>query len=164
MAADDGAEHGECLAVLVALHQSTGVITGGSTAGGTSQGPLTASITRRQQRDSLLEVLLHLIEHVVVVAVCGIESVEGGISAVVGNQWRVLVITGEVVVGQAADEEGLSLDALHLIVQCSIVFSSTGEDEVTYINGVIPLTPRPESDVCRRSGVQIVEFLVPNLR
>ena len=66
VATDDVLQNGECLAVLVALHERAGIEAGGSTAGGTALGPLATLVARRQQRHGLGEVGLHLIHHAVI--------------------------------------------------------------------------------------------------
>ena len=99
----------------MAHHQRTGIVACSGTTCGTALGPLTTCIAGRQQRHGLLEVLFHLVEHLVVCAVGGIEAVERGIGVIIGNQNGVLIVTCEVIVSQTAEEKHLSLDTLHLI-------------------------------------------------
>ena len=73
--------------------------------------------------------------------VAGIETIECTILCIVGNQSRVLIVTGEVIVGQATDEEGLSLDVLHLRTERTAVTTGVRQDKVADIDSVVPVTP-----------------------
>ena len=117
----DVLQHHKGFAVFVAHHQCAGIVAGSSTAGGTALAPLAAFCFGGQQVDGFQEVFLYLVEHALVLGIAvgialsmvsGIKTIECRILAVVGDEGRVLVVTGQVVVGQSANEECLTLDAL----------------------------------------------------
>ena len=83
--------------------------------------PLTTDVARRQHIHGLTEVLLYLIPHLVVSAIGNIEPRECLIHAVIGDEHRVLIISGENVVRKAADEQCLTLNALVRVSETGIV-------------------------------------------
>ena len=125
----------------MAHHQGTGIIAGGSTTGGATLGPLTTCIAGRQQCHSLLEILLHLIKHLVIGTVRSIETIEGRIGVIIGNQNGILIIASEVIICQTTQEQHLSLDALHLIGKGSIILTAAGNAEVGHVDGIVPVAP-----------------------
>ena len=73
-----------------------------------------------------------------------------------------MIITGKIVIGQSANEQGLALDALHLVRE--VVARGTGEHKVANVDGVVPVAPRPLTDFVGDGFVQVVERHVPYLR
>ena len=83
--ADDGFQHVESLAVLVANHQCASIVAGSSTTCGTALSPLATLVARGKQRHGLGKVSLYLVEHLIILniriftfcfRVGGIETVE----------------------------------------------------------------------------------------
>ena len=107
LATDNILQDSECLTILVAHHQSTGIVTSSSTTGGTALSPLTAKVTRGQEHHCLREVFLHLIPDLIVGAVSNIHGLQRLIDAIVCDNHRILIISGEHIVRQAAKEQSL---------------------------------------------------------
>ena len=166
-------ENGQSLAILVAHHQCTGIVAGSGTTGGATFCPLAANSLGRQQRHSFCEVLLNMIEHAIILSIAisiaflivgSIQTVQSLIIVIICNQSRILIVASQIIVSQTTNEQGLSLDALIAVTQRTVVIGNARQDEITYIDGVVPVTPRPLVDFVSDRVIQIVEWHIPNLR
>ena len=164
LAVDDVLEDGQSLGIIVTEHQHAGVVSGGSAAGCTALGPFTTFIARRKQGHGLNEVGLDLVEDHVLGNVLSVHGLNGRVLGILGEKRDFLIISGEMVICQGPQEQGLSLDTVHCSAAQSVV-RNLGQDEVAAVHHVEVVTPGPlVADIDLAGGVEIVIREIPLLR
>ena len=158
----DVLEDCESLGELVAEHEGACVVAGSGAASGTAFGKLTADALAGEHDHSLLEVGLDLVEHLVVGVDAGIETIEVGVGRVVGYEAALVVICGEGVVGEATDEERLTLDLVVGVLGERDLLDLL-EDIVATVDGMVAVAPNPlVADFVDRGLVECVVGPVPD--
>ncbi len=161
-ASDDVLEDCEGLGELVAEHEGACVVAGSGAASGTAFGEVTADALAGEHDHSLFEVGFNLVEHLVVGVDAGIEAVEAGVGRVVGYEAALVVICGECVVGEATDEECLTLDFVVGVLGEGYLLDLL-EDVVAAVDGMVAVAPNPlVADFIDRGLVEGVVGPVPD--